>query len=113
MILRRLPFEIQKSETVRDTKRGSGVAQKWRNPWVFSLGENWIRTLGPPATAELRCGWGRSDAAGDVAADARQQTSSFPGDMLSSATLKARIRLNSGLGPTSSMVIEMRGPCDG
>ena len=56
---------------------------------------------------------GRSDAAGDVAADARQQTSSFPGDMLSAATLKARIRLNSGLGPTSSMVIEMRGPCDG
>ena len=70
-----------------------------------------------PSVPRLRrsCGaaGGRSDAAGDVAADARQQTSSFPGDMLSAATLKARIRLNSGLGPTSSMVIEMRGPCDG
>ena len=32
-------------------------------------------------------------------------------DMLSAITLKARIRLNFGLGPTSSMVIEMRGPC--
>src|SRR5260370_1374514 len=40
-----------------------------------------IRTLGPAATAELGAAGGRSYAAGDVAADARQQTFSFPGDI--------------------------------
>src|SRR6478609_5294639 len=47
----------------------------------LAAGGSWIRTLGPAATAELGAAGGRSYAAGDVAADARQQTFSFPGDI--------------------------------
>jgi hypothetical protein len=67
--------------TYSSLRRAPAVADYQRVRAALAAGGSWIRTLGPAATAELGSAGGRSYAAGDVAADARQQTFSFPGDI--------------------------------
>src|SRR5437764_13919328 len=64
---------------MRDPAWLAGRQSRSRVCTRLSAGGSWIRTLGPPATAELGAAGGRSYPGEDVAADGRQQTSSFRG----------------------------------
>ena len=95
----RVPFD----EIGRSQRRNTEVR-------LLTAGGSQFRTLGPPAKAGL----GAVSAAA-MQPEMRPPVSSLPrsqADMLSAATLKARIRLNSRLGPTIFR-IEILGSRDG